>query len=304
MKPSFKSPEAEDKTWIEKTLKNTVSSEAAFGTHFIWSEAFGVKVCNYEGIFIKKSEKSSLSYEFPRGAESEDAFKSAVKFIFDDCKKANAKELKFTELVNSEAFELDRIFPKKFEFISRRDKFEYVYYSQDLASLKGKKYHSKKNHISKFSKNHDWRYVEINPKNKDKYLNFFKKWFTLKCRKKNYCDIPEYRAIQKAIENYEFLNLSGGTIEINGKIVACTLGEEINDKIFLIHFEKALPEYNEAYSVINNEFAKFLSKKYEFINREEDMGIPGLRKSKLSYKPAFLVPKYEAVLKDFENGIF
>ena len=100
MEPSFKNPEAKDKTWIEKTLKNTVSSEAAFGTHFIWSEAFGVKVCNYEGIFIKKLEKNSLSYEFPRGAESKDAFKSAVKFIFDDCKKSKAKELKFLSLIH------------------------------------------------------------------------------------------------------------------------------------------------------------------------------------------------------------
>ena len=304
MESKFNNLEITDKGWIEKVLGNKMCSEAAFGTHFIWSTAFNSPVCDYKGVFLKKFDKNGIFYEFPRGADCEESFKEAVKFIFDDAKKSKCLELRFAELLSSEVSELNRLFPDKFEIIPKRDKYEYVYFSEDLALLSGKKYHKKKNHVSKFSKTYDWKYTPTNSSETEKYMKFFEKWFKTRCPKKSYEEIPEYKAVKLAVENYSELNLQGGKIEINGEIVACTLGEKINEKIFLVHFEKALPEYDGAYSVINNEFAKTLYKNYQFINREEDMGIPGLRKSKLSYKPVFLIPKYEAVLKDFENDIF
>lgn len=302
MEQKFKKLEIDDKIWIEKTLKDKVYSENAFGTHFIWGEAFNSKICNYNGIFIKKSKKSDVFYEFPRGADSEESLKNAIRFIFNDFKKNNYRQLRFSELLNSEVLELEKLFPNKFEIIPRRDKYEYVYFSEDLAHLKGKKYHKKKNHISKFSKIYDWKYSP--GINTEDYMKFFEKWFKLRCPKKNYKEIPEYKALKKALTYHDELGLLGGKIEIEGEIAACTIGEKINEKIFLIHFEKALPSFDDAYSVINNEFAKSLCPKYTFINREEDMGIPGLRKAKLSYKPAFLIPKYDAVLRNSKNDNF
>lgn len=304
MKMNFKNLEIEDKEWVEKTLSGAINSEAIFGTHFIWSRAFGSKICNYKGIFLKKSERNGICYEFPHGASSEEAFKDAVKFIFEDSCEEGYPHLRFTELLNSEVQSLEELFPGRFEIIPKREKYEYLYSVEDLAFLRGKKFHKKKNHVSKFSKIYNWKYTEIDNFDSDEYMKFFELWFKEKCKKRSCDQIPEYNAIKLAVENYKKLGLLGGKIEVDGHIIACTIGEKINNKIFLIDFEKALTDYDGAYSVINNEFAKSLYKRnYKLVNREEDLGIPGLRKSKLSYKPVFLVPKYEAVLKDFENGI-
>lgn len=100
-----------------------------------------------------------------------------------------------------------------------------------------------------------------------------------------------------ALHGFEPLGMKGGLIRIEGKPVAFTVGEEINPRCFVIHFEKAVDGYNGLYAAINHEFAANALSGYEYINREEDMGIEGLRKAKLSYQPAILLEKYMAVPK-------
>ena len=129
-------------------------------------------------------------------------------------------------------------------------------------------------------------------------MDFFEKWFKIYSKDEEKFNKQEYLAIKKALENFQALKLSGGAIEVGGEIIACTIGEKINKNVLLVHFEKALPEFEGAYSVINNEFCKGEAENFRLINREEDMGIPGLRKSKLSYKPMFLLNKYTAVWED------
>lgn len=209
-------------------------------------------------------------------------------------------EFKFTDLLSSEVTKLQNAFPEKFKITANRDNYEYIYKTKDLALLPGKKYHGKKNHISKFSKMYDWNYCPLDHKNKEKYLRFIDTWFKEKMPCEKIKKDEEYIATNKAISHMDKLEVLGGTIEIDNKIAAFTMGERINNKTFLIQFEKALPKYSNAYSVINREFAKTLLGKYDFINREEDLGIPGLRKAKLSYKPVALVPKYDAVLMDYQ----
>ena len=100
-----------------------------------------------------------------------------------------------------------------------------------------------------------------------------------------------------ALEHFEELRMRGGMLLVDGKVVAFTMGSEISPRVFDVHFEKAMAEYDGAYTVIHQEFAARNLASYEYINREEDMGIPGLRKAKLSYQPVFLVEKYAAVLR-------
>ena len=111
-------------------------------------------------------------------------------------------------------------------------------------------------------------------------------------------DSGEYDAIVKSLDNYKALDFHGGVITVNGEIVACAIGEKINKKVFAVHFEKALAEYDGAYALINREFSSDISSNFRYINREEDLGIEGLRKAKLSYKPAFLISKFDAKLKE------
>ena len=112
----------------------------------------------------------------------------------------------------------------------------------------------------------------------------------------------EKRGVFTILNNMQTLGVKGGAIIVKDEVVAFTLGSPINSNVFDIHVEKALKDYSEAYTVINNQFAKNELSDYKYINREDDMGLEGLRKAKLSYKPHILLKKYHCYKKhDTEN---
>ncbi|MBQ2671924.1 MAG: DUF2156 domain-containing protein [Clostridia bacterium] len=296
----FEKPTIKDKDLINKILFKEKRSDALaiFGTYFLWSDYFNTKVCMHKNILFTRFDSEHTSYLFPKGTKSILGVKNAMDLIFEDYKKLKLPQLYISGLDISEVIKLEKVCPKKFDFITKRDKFEYVYSSTDLANLKGKKYHSKRNHISKFEKTYSWNYEKINISNKKKYIEFFEKWFAQNTNPENKLNSGEYEAIIKALDNYEELGLYGGAVIVDGQIVACAIGEKINKKVFVVHFEKALAEFDGAYAVINREFSKDLSGSFKYINREEDLGIEGLRKAKLSYKPSFLISRFDAILKE------
>ena len=293
MKLNFRKPCIEDKEKFDKIFKSfgNINSESAFGTSYIWADSKDIKVCFEGDIFLKKVGNT---YEFPVGTLDKLKIREivdALKFDSEDYGK-----FIFKELMQNQVDILKEIFPNKFSYKEDRGDYEYIYSINDLANLKGKKYHSKRNHISKFNKMYSWEYsCDLDIKES---IDFFEKWFITNKTEKKLDKIDEFSAIKKSIFNFKNLNLISGTIKIDNKIVACTIGEKINDKVLVVHFEKGFIEYEGIYSVINNEFCKSQLGKCNFVNREEDMNIPGLRKSKLSYKPRILLKKYSAILEE------
>ncbi|MBQ7106941.1 MAG: GNAT family N-acetyltransferase [Clostridia bacterium] len=174
-----------------------------------------------------------------------------------------------------------------------RDAAEYIYKQSDLAELSGKKYHSKRNHISAFTKKFNWQYEDLSDINKEDFLMMSDEWYADNPQKVNAETMVERNGIHFLVQNMSKFSVSGGLIRIDGKVVAITLGAAINENVFDVMFEKAFSDYPGAYAVINREFARRI--KHELINREEDLGIEGLRKAKLSYKPHQLLRKYIAV---------
>ena len=164
------------------------------------------------------------------------------------------------------------------------------------AELKGKKYHSKRNHIKNLQKLYEYNLEELNENNKNDFLKTAKLWF--EASEKTEETSVELNGIKKLLDNINIINVLGAAIKVNGEIVAFSLATKINDETVNIHIEKALPEYRGAYPVINQEFAKILSKDFKYINREDDVGIEGLRKAKLSYKPTILLKKYEITFNE------
>ena len=296
----FEKPKMEDKNLIDKILIKEKKSDAlaTFGTYFLWSDYFNTKVCEHKNILFTRFDSGKVSYLFPKGTKSILGVKKAMDLIFEDYNNLKLPELYISGLDISEVIKLEKVCPQKFDFINRRDKFEYIYSSSELTNLKGKKYHSKRNHIAKFEKTYDWKYEDINIDNKKKYMDFFEKWFSENNNSEDKLNTGEYNAIVKAMDNYKDLGLYGGAITVNGQIVACTMGERISNKVFVVHFEKALTDFDGAYALINREFSRVLGKSFKYINREEDLGIEGLRKAKLSYKPAFLISRFDAKLKE------
>ena len=191
--------------------------------------------------------------------------------------------------------------PGGFAFSLDRPGSDYIYSAEDLVSLKGRKFEKKRNHLAKFKRTYNYTYEQISSDNIADCIDVSDQWRSVNAAQLGESVNKEYCAVRRAVDSYEQLALLGGLIRIEGKPVAFTIGEEVNPDVFLLHFEKALDGYDGLYPAINKEFAEHHLANYKFVNREEDMGVEGLRKSKLSYHPVLLLEKYRAVLKGVAN---
>lgn len=192
---------------------------------------------------------------------------------------------------------LEQYFPTLFEYSSDRDYSDYIYSRQDLTELKGKNYQPKRNHVNKFRKEYEFSYEPLTLDTIPECLQFEAEW----CIKHGYIENEnirnERRALTFALHHFEELNLTGAIIRISGKLVAFTFGAPINHDTFGVHYEKADINIDGIYSAINQHFAAYLPEQYIYLNREEDLGIPGLRQAKLSYHPVILLEKIRAIRK-------
>lgn len=297
----FYEPTVEDIKWVQPLIEKSgaIGCDVSFGNTFLWRKRYNIQIAKFNNFMIKAYFLANeiTGYCFPIGSGSDDDYKKAFETIFEDSAQ-RGNSVVFGMLTNSNVETMQRLFPNVFDYSPNRDDFDYIYNQQDLALLAGRKYHGKRGHISKFFKeNENIKFMPITNENKDDAIKVAKCWCC-----ENGCTggdglSAEYCAIKEAFSNFEELNLFGGILYLNEKPVAMTVGSKINDEVCDIHFEKALSTVNEGYAVVNNEFAKSLTN-FKYINREEDMGIEGLRKAKLSYKPAILLEKFTAKLVD------
>ncbi|MBQ9942395.1 MAG: DUF2156 domain-containing protein [Christensenellaceae bacterium] len=182
------------------------------------------------------------------------------------------------------------------ELSERRNSFDYVYATQQMIELKGKAYHSKRNFITRFTNRFDYRYIPLTQENVRICQPMVDLWFE---------EHPDYEspmfnektAIEEIMNNFDALGLKGGAIEVDGRVVAFSIGENIAPDVAHILIEKADTTYPGAYTVINNEFLKNAWSHTTYVNREEDMGLEGLRKAKLSYHPDHFNVIYSADIK-------
>lgn len=191
--------------------------------------------------------------------------------------------------------------PGLFEFRERRDGYDYVYNMLDLCELKGRKYSRKRNHINNFKQdNSNYLYLPLTEDLVQDCIDNELEW----CEKRNCDDVPELRcekfAIMEALLKFRQLELKGGVIMIDDKVEAFTFGEVLNEDTAVIHVEKGNPDINGIYTVINQEFCCHSWQDMMYINREEDMGLEGLRKAKESYYPVTLIEKFDVTLKGKE----
>ncbi|MBF8982454.1 DUF2156 domain-containing protein [Lutibacter sp. B2] len=204
------------------------------------------------------------------------------------------------KLVPEEMIEsFQRAKPHELDFISDRDNADYVYLSENLIELKGRKYHSKKNHLNFFYKNIPFEYVSLTPDLISDCIALTKELV----ENREYTTLEqtlielEQQAVEQALNNMDALGCKGGAILINGQVEAFTLGCKINPNMFVVHIEKANTKIRGIYPAINQQFSKHSCTDVEYINREEDMGLANLRKSKLSYKPDKMIEKYDVIFK-------
>ncbi len=180
------------------------------------------------------------------------------------------------------------------EFISEpvRDHFDYVYRSEDLIQLPGAKYQAKRNHIHQFKRSQTFSYESLEEKHLAACLDLAARWCQFKRCAEDLGLSGEWEAVRAALRHFQDLDLQGGVILINNQVEAFTLGELLNGEAAVIHIEKANPEIQGLYAVINQEFCRHSWSEVPFINREQDLGIPGLRLAKMSYHPEHLIKKF------------
>ncbi|NDV57260.1 DUF2156 domain-containing protein [Bacteroides sp. 519] len=292
----FKEITLQDKDVITKYTMNSSrrNCDLSFSNLCSWRFLYNTQFAEIDGFLVFKFwTQESLSYMMPVG---EGNLKQVLDEMINDA-QLEGSELCMLGVCKDMKAELESIYPGKFSIEPDRDYADYLYLRTDLATLTGKKFQPKRNHINKFRKNYNYKYEAITPDLVPECLRLEAEW----CKMNN-CDQHEgtgneRRAIIYALEHFEEIGLSGGLLRVDGQIVAFTFGMPINHDTFGVHVEKADTSFEGAYAMINYEFASHIPEQFTYINREEDLGIEGLRKAKLSYQPVTILEKSMACLK-------
>lgn len=295
MEIPFKKIELGDRELIDKYLEQKTyrSCELIFPNIYLWSRKYPTEFAIVEDalVFLGELDSGEPSITFPAG-EMEKIRKSLDVMLewFQEQKKEF-----HMHLVQQQEFELlEQWYPGRFQIEYDRDSADYVYETEKLTTLAGKKLHGKRNHINKFKENYpSWVYEPIGKENVEECFQMALKW-----REEAECEQDEEKRAEmcvtlNALRLLEELQLKGGLLrtEPEGRIVAFTIGEPLNPDTFVVHIEKAFADVQGAYPMINQQFVAHEAQDYLYVNREEDTGAEGLRKAKLSYRPAFLVEK-------------
>lgn len=268
---------------------NYGTTETAFLDLFIWGKSYNTSICEDEGVlYARVGEASEYAYLAPLG----DLKRGIEKLLSEN------HPLRLVGVIKPICEELEKLFPDKFTFNEQRENFDYIYLSENLINLPGRKLHSKRTHINKFMASvSDFSFEEIDRNNIDEIKAFQNIWFEKNLESHGESLSAENCAILRAFKYFDELGISGGALRVNGKIAAYSLGAPINSEYYVISVEKGDTEIPGIYQMINKMYAEHFCKNYKYINREEDMGNEGLRTAKLSYRPEFLIEKYEVLEK-------
>lgn len=262
--------------------------EFTFANNYLWAPFYQIHWGVVKERLVFLSGEGAFSVSFPQGDTPLGPVVEALLAYFEELGKAFRMHL-----VSPEQFrELEALYPGKFEIVYDRDKADYVYEREKLLTLSGKKLHGKRNHINKFKGNYpDWSYEPVTAENEEECLELAKRWRILNGCEEDEEKSEELCVTMNALQMREELDLRGGLIRAGGRVVAFSLGEPCGEDMFVVHIEKAYPDVQGAYPMINQQFVEHETEGFPYINREEDTGAEGLRRAKLSYYPVFMMEK-------------
>ena len=270
--------------------------EYCFDTLFMWQHLYKTGYYIGDGFAVIVAENEGDTFSILPLAKRED-MERVIKYIVEYFEQED-KKIYFRGITKDVVEFLQKDYPDKFQYTEERDLFDYIYDGESLRTLKGRKNVKKRNHINFFLKEYEGRYEYrlLDENDFDACLNLMDEWTSNK-EEKNAVDEEmeeELIGMKKLFVNYSILKdkLKIAGIFIDGKLEAFTMGEYLNPNMALIHIEKANPFIRGLYPFINQQFLVNEFSDVEFVNREEDLGIEGLRKAKLSYHPVKFVEKY------------
>lgn len=271
-------------------LAHTRNCEYAMVNIFFWNDTDKLMFAVIDDVLVY------------RLIDEETAYYSIVEFIEEPAELVmkleqdaadNGCRMVLTNMSENMVLRLEREMVGQLRYWYDREYSDYIYEVDDLIRLSGSKYHGKKNHLNKFLNTYAFLYEEITNDNIEECRRMKEEWAVRKGG-----DIEEYREeldiIDNVLDNYDKFNLIGGLIRIDGKVSAFTIGEAISEDTFVTHFEKADEDIPGLYQAINQQFAANSISGFKYVNREDDIGLPGIRQAKLSYRPVMMFDKYNA----------
>ncbi len=291
----FKPLTLADAQWVKPLLWNSGErgAEYSFANALVWGSFYKLECAKIDGFMVSRSAFDTPTYMFPRGTGD---VKTVMEALMQDAaERGKPFIMRGISLKSKESIE--QLFPNRFEFKSLRDTADYIYAVEDLTSLAGRKLQPKRNLASRFAKNYNWSYEDITAENIAECATMSKEWCIANHCEENGSLEMETTVVSRMLGLYFDLGLKGGLLRVDGKVVAFTIGEAINEETFIVHIEKAFTEYQGAYQTINQQFIQRNAAGFMYVNREDDAGDEGLRRAKESYHPVFMEEKFLAELK-------
>lgn len=290
--PYFRPIELGDRDIFRNILKQyrPEVSEYSFTNLFIWRAHYEFQWALFKDwiMIVCQNSQDSIYAMQPVGPSSRrNAALKLLEWLREE-RKADAPRIERADerLVS----ELER--EGRFIIDEAREHFDYVYTKNDLAQLSGNKYHSKRNHINQLLRTYSFVYDRLMPEHIQACLELQEKWCQLRRCEEDLNLLGEWDAVLEILAHFDALKVEGGVITIEGKVVAFIIGEMLNDTTVVVHIEKADPEISGLYQIINQQFCEKSMQGAVYVNREQDLGLPGLRKAKMSYHPHHFVKKY------------
>lgn len=289
----FRRPQLEDKELISHYFRHYTSRscERTFVNVYLWSRHYNVLFAIVEDTLVFKSENyDGIAFSFPAG--SKENIKKALVVLKQYSEERGSSFCMYCVTPENFAW-LEEEYPDRFQIVYSEKDADYVYESEKLATLSGKKLHAKRNHINKFKEVYEgrWSYESMSKDNVEECFQMALKW-----RNQNGCEEHDGKNAEmcvtlNSLRLFEELEQVGGVLRVDDEVVAFTIGEPVCEDTFVVHIEKAYAEIQGAYPMINQQFVSNECMNYRYINREEDTGEEGLRKAKRSYRPVFMVEK-------------
>ncbi len=281
-----------DKPRFDAILQNcgTRGCEYSFVNLFLWGRQKAAFIGRHLVFFSQFNRKSV--YLFPVGQGD---LVPVIEAVIADATERGIP-CRFTGLTHDDCARLEQLFPGRFRYHIDRDTFDYVYAIEDLATLKGRRFQKKRNHLNRFHADHpDARLVPITRENTPQVCDLVRRWYDLRLTQDPHGDFQlEQAALTKALRHREELGMEGLLLMDGEELLAMAMGSRLNGDTFDIHFEKALEPNDGTYAAMNQGFAQYLHEKYpdiRWLDREDDMGLEGLRKAKMSYNPEQMIEK-------------
>ena len=298
---SFRLPQPEDRAWILPLLQaeSIPLCEYSFPVLFCWQSYYQGELTRLDDrLLVRLTSSEGSAYLWPVGQGDP---MPALHALLEDA-AARQEPLRLISLFKRHTQLLETLFPGKFVFSEIRDSFDYLYDINRLADLPGKKLHAKRNHINRLDEDlPGWEFVPLTQADIPACLDLNEAWFRESAARETSPTLePEYLASSLALKHFAALGLDGGILRHKETLLGFTLGAPLTPKVYDVHFERAKGEIPGTYPAVNREFARLVRTRYpevRYLNREDDMGEPGLRQAKLSYHPELLEVKYCAVFR-------